>query len=456
MRISEESTAFGNLGFWLATLAVGLPTGTWLEVSAGEADTLPVMAIRQNVVEMPAVEIASGAKTAFAVRATEEELEGRVLLRFEAIMPFATEAGYASTARIAVNGVTLDDSSFPVNWGQRRTWMMPAVRDEPMKLYSPGSKTWSVRYDCDRVPAVEGSFYYSPEMVADYVYMFPIAKLLKPGDNRIEIENTSDKYELQLFACELGEDRTKGRGIENLHARRVTDTSIELAWDSNRQRYEIDYRPRGQTEWQTVLHVQPWENPYTLIMLASDTSYECRVRGSAQPVANLQGKVIPSPAAESPPIEVKTSDRAQIGELAGFRLNSTHHVPGGLTTYPCVESHGGLLWLVDGSLNLIKLDPKSGKLVFKREQPLAAWPMSSPRGYMGIPDTTILDGRLWVTYNIQPTRNPQGYEIMQSRQYLLSYDFATGQISEPVVVEPLKPEYGSWEGGVEVWQGSSG
>lgn len=452
MRINEKPTLYEKLGLWLPTLAGGLLIVAWSEVSAQEAETLPVTAIRQKTVEVPAAEIEPAGKTAFSVRAKDEDLGNQVLLRFEAIMPFDKEAGYASTARIVVNGVTLDDSHFPVNWAERRTWSMPAVREEPMKLYSPGSKTWSVRYDDDRVPALKGSFYYSAEMAADYVYMFPIKSLLKPGDNRIEIENTSEKYKLQLMTCELGDNGANVLGIKNLRAEQVTDTSIELAWESTRQRYEIDYRPNAQTEWQTVLHVQPWENPYTLVMLKPNTNYECRVRVLPQPVANLHGKVVPSTAAESSPVEIKTQSQAQVGEFAGFRLNSTRHIPGGLTTYPCVESHGGLLWLVDGSLNLIKLDPQTAEPAYISEQPLAAWPMPSPRGYMGIPDTTIFEGRLWVTYNIQPTRNPQGYEINQSRQLLLSHDMATGRVSEPVVVKPLKPEYGSWEGGVEVWR----
>ena len=358
------------LGLWLATCAGALLTGAMLDVPAQGAETPPSVAIRRNTIELPNVEIAPNGKTAFTVHATEQSLKAEVLLRFEAVIPFAKEAGYASSARIAVNGVALDDSHFPVNWAERRAWSIPAVRREPLPLYTPGSKTWTVRYDCDRWPPAEGSFYYSPEMASRYVYMFPIAGLLEAGENRLEIENTSGKYTLQLLSCELGDAADKP-GISSVRSLRATDTSIELAWDSDRQRQEIDYRPRGQTEWQTVLNVHSWENPYTLIMLEPGTTYQCRVRGLPQRVADLEGKVAPSEAIESSVIEVETKREAEIGDFAGFRLYPTRHVPGGLTTYPCIESHDGLLWLVDGSLHLIKLDPEGGKLVFRREQPLA-------------------------------------------------------------------------------------
>jgi len=172
-----------------------------------------------------------------------------------------------------------------------------------------------------------------------------------------------------------------------------------------------------------------------------------------QPAADLAGKVTTAKAVESSVITVQTKSEPDDRNFAELRLHPTRLIPGGLRTYPCIESHGGLLWLVDGSLNLIKLDPNTGKLIDKSLKPLADWPMDSPRGYMGIPDTTVLDDKLWVTYNVQATRNSDGYTINQSRQFLLSHDFTTGEVSKPVVVKPLKPEYGSWEGGVEVWHG---
>ena len=194
-----------------------------------------------------------------------------------------------------MNGVGLDESHFPVNWAKQRTWSMPKIGRQRRTLYVPGSKAWTVRYDRDRQPPVKKGFYYSPEMAADFVYMFPIGRLLEAGENRIEIGNVSGKYALQLFSCER-----KGKmGIANVRLARVTDTTAEVAWDPGLARYEIGYRPAGSATWQTVSNVLDWENPYTVILLKPGTSYEFRVRGFAGPAADLEGKVVTPPPVES-------------------------------------------------------------------------------------------------------------------------------------------------------------
>lgn len=437
-------------GLWWATWCCLFAADTGREVSAQAPDMQIRLVICHSTIELPDREMPANGELTFSLQATAEQLRDEVLLRFEAIIPFDKEAGYSPTARIAVNGTTLDDRHFPVNWAGQRTWSLPAIRPDPLSLYALDSKAWTVRYDCDRWPPLEGAFYYSPEMASRFVYMFPIRGLLREGENRLEIENISSQYKLQLLSSATSEGEQQ---IKNVRAVRVTDTSIELAWDCDRLRCEIDYRHVGQPTWETVANVATWENPYNLIMLTPATKYECRVRALPQPIADLEGKVTTAEAVESSVITVQTKSEPDDRNFAGLQLRPTRLIPGGLRTYPCIESHGGLLWLIDGSLNLIKLDPGTGKLIFKSPKPLADWPMDSPRGYMGIPDTTVLDDKLWMTYNVQATRNPDGYTINQSRQFLLSYDFATGEISEPVVVEPLKPDYGSWEGGVEVWRG---
>ncbi|MBC8874634.1 MAG: fibronectin type III domain-containing protein [Planctomycetes bacterium] len=438
------------LGLWLASWCCLFVVDTGRNVSAEEPETQHRLAIAENIVELSDKEIPPDGKIAFLLQATTEQLRDDVLLRFEAIIPFAKEAGYSPTARIAVNDTTLDDRHFPVNWAGQRTWSLPAIRPDPLALYTPGPQAWTVRYDCDRWPPLEGAFYYSPEMATRFVYMFPICKLLREGENQVEIENVSRQYKLLLLSCATSKGKSQ---VTNLRAVRVTDTSIELAWSCDRLRCEIDYRPVGKPAWETVVNVSSWENPYNVITLTPATKYECRVRAMPQPAADLEGKVTTAKAVESSVITVQTNNEPDGRSFAELRLRPTRLIPGGLRTYPCIESHGGLLWLVDGSLNLIKLDPNTGKLIFKSPKPLANWPIDSPRGYMGIPDTTVLDHKLWVTYNIQATRNPDGYTINQSRQFLLSYDFATGEVSKPVVVEPLESDYGSWEGGVEVWRG---
>lgn len=240
--------------------------------------------------------------------------------------------------------------------------------------------------------------------------------------------------------------------INNVSLRRITDTSMDIAWDATLPRYEIDYRCVGETKWQTIANVLAWENPYNVIMLKPATTYEFRVRGLPSPAADSEGTM----AAMLPPVEsavmiAHTAKEPERRMFAGLRLDPSRPIPGG-RTYPCIESHNGFLWHTDCALYLRKLDPEGGKVLWQSEQPIAAWPLPSPKGYMGIPDTTILGDTLWVMYNVQATRNPD-YSITHSRQYFLSYDFATGAMSKSIIVEPTKPEYGSWEGGVQTWRG---
>jgi len=416
---------------------------------AQRATVAPPLSITDNVIGLPDQEIGPRSKVVFAVPIAQEALNSDILLRFEAMTVYGKEAGYAHVARIAVNGVVLDESHFPVNWGQERTFSLPKIRRQGLRLYQPGPKTWTVRYDCDRSPPVASGMYYSPEMAANYVYMFPIGGLLNVGENRIEIENTSAPCTLRLFACE----RDANASIGNVRCRRVTDTSVEVAWDSDLPRHEIDYRVAGAAKWQTVRYVLAWENPYNVIMLVPGTEYELRVRGLPTPMADIKGKVAMSGPVQSDVLKVRTAGEPEIRSFAGLRLHPTRPLPGQLRTYPCIESHNGFLWVTDASLRLLKLNAQGRKVLWKSSKPMATWPLPPPSGYMGIPDTTVFAGKLWVTYNVQATRNPKGYVITQSRQYLLSYDLATARVSEPVGVEPTKPTLGSWEGGVEAWRG---
>jgi hypothetical protein len=55
-------------------------------------------------------------------------------------------------------------------------------------------------------------------------------------------------------------------------------------------------------------------------------------------------------------------------------------------------------------------------------------------------------------WNRQATGDPK-YQIMDSRQHVLTYDFTTGETSKPVTIESTKPGCGTWEGGITVYQG---
>ena len=405
------------------------------------------LTVTENIVVLPAAVIGPEKANEYVLPLAKDRLSERTLLRFEAVVGHEQEAGYADTARLSVNGVTLDGSHFPVNWGEQREFHLPNLHDKPCPVYLDESKTWMLRYDCDGCPPAEESRYYSPELATKYVYMFPIGKLLTPGENRIRIENTSKQYPLRLFTHKPDQAT---QTVRNLQCNRVGPTSVQLAWESELARFEIDHRKVGQQAWQTIRNVHAWENPYNVIMLEPDTAYQFRLRGLPQSVADLEGTVTSSQQPQSPIATAKTKAESEPRTFAGLQLNPTRPMPGGLSYYPCIESYGGYLWVVDGSLRLIKLDPKTLELVYQRKSPLATWPMQPPTGYMGIPDTTVLGDKLWVTFNVQPSARP-GYTIDQSRQYLLSYDFATDMASRPVVVEPTRPNSGTWEGGVEAW-----
>jgi len=444
-RFSARANLNVRFGVCLAITAALLPCG-----ALAQQTTAPTrLAIKQNIVELPTELIPLGKKAAFVVTVSERESREKILLRFEAILRFDKEAGYSPVARISVGGVVLDESHFPVNWVEQRTWSLPNIRPRQMPLYRPEANAWTVRYDCDRWPPVKQGFYYSPEMAGKYVYMFPIGDLLKAGENRIKIENLGNKSAMQLFSCAESDRAT----IADVRCSRITDRSIAIAWKADLPRYEIDYRPAGQTTWQTVRNVLPWENPYTVILLEPATDYEFRIRGLPQPTADLEGNVVTPKPVGSTVVKAATKAQPKPKAFAGFQLYPTAPVPGGLSTYPCIENHDGFLWLTDCRLFLSKLDPEAKTLLWKAEQPMATWPLPPPSGYMGIPDTTIHENKLWVTYNVQATGNPKGYHITQSRQYLLSRDFTTGKVSESVFVKPTKPEFGSWEGGVESWRG---
>ena len=417
----------------------------FVAVPVSAAQTLPKATLQDNVVTLPAREIPPQASAEFALPLTGEDRNDRILLRFEAVLRHSTEAGYAQAARISVNGVVLDDSRFPVNWKDKRTWSIPNLTSNTHPVFGEEAKAWTLRYDCDATPPGEKARYYSPEFADKYVYMFPIGGLLHAGENRIRVENTSGNYTLKLIPFN---GKTRGR-IDNLRAVRISDTSVELAWKSEMHRLEIDYRRAGEPDWQTISNVLEWENPYNVILLSPGMKYEFRVRGPFQSTADLHGKVTKVAPVESNVLVAQTRKSPEPRHFAGLDLMPTRLMPGDLSFYPCVESHGGFLWIVDGGLRLIKLDPRTGELVFKRDKPLAGWPFDPPAGYMGIPDTTVFDGKLWVMYNAQPPTKP----VSASRQLILSYDFDTDTASEPVFVEPTRPNSGTWEGGIQAFGG---
>ncbi|MFA5645419.1 MAG: fibronectin type III domain-containing protein [Candidatus Ratteibacteria bacterium] len=239
--------------------------------------------------------------------------------------------------------------------------------------------------------------------------------------------------------------------IDNVRFLTITDTTIEIRWDADFPQYEIDYRTIEEKEWHTIFNVVSWENPYNIIMLKPGTTYEFRIRGLSVPNADCKDKKDLSQIAESPVIKASTLKEPVIKRFSELSLYPSYPILEG-RTYPCIESYKGSLWYTDAKFYLYKLDTDEKKVLWKSENPMIEWPLSLPLGYMGLPDITLYDDKLWVTCNIQATHH-SGYTVTQSRQYLFYYDFATENISTPVIVEPTRSEYGSWEGGVQAWRG---
>ncbi|MCX7824553.1 MAG: fibronectin type III domain-containing protein [Verrucomicrobiae bacterium] len=242
--------------------------------------------------------------------------------------------------------------------------------------------------------------------------------------------------------------------VSGVRVGRVTHQSVDLAWDSTAAECEVDWRPVGSNPWRTIKHV--WEKVHNVIQLAPETEYEFRVRAVPQSLLDANGR--PKPAPPPPPsgtVKARTG-KPQWREWQGLRLGPWQHVdsfPDGVT-YPCVESFGGFLWTVEcrgGALYLSKLESESKRVLWTREIVPRA---RRDRGvYQGIPDTEVLDGKLWVMWNRQDTANPAGYEITQSQQLLISWDFAAEKLNEPIIVPPTRPGLGAWEGGIAAWRG---
>jgi hypothetical protein len=220
--------------------------------------------------------------------------------------------------------------------------------------------------------------------------------------------------------------------IDNVRICRITDSSVEIAWDGSSRSYEIDYRLKGKTKWQTVLNVKAWENPYNVIMLEPETDYEFRVRA------------LPSPV-ESPVITARTT-KSGYKTFSGLCLYPTRRIPTDARTYPCIESHDGFLWVTASNLCLLKIDPVTKKILWSREEPLAVRPEGY--GYLGVPDTAIFGGKLYVTYNVQDAD-----ATPRSLQYVISYDFLTDTVSTPIPIPPTDPEHVVLFAGIKEWRG---
>ncbi|NUQ64714.1 MAG: fibronectin type III domain-containing protein [Pirellulales bacterium] len=240
--------------------------------------------------------------------------------------------------------------------------------------------------------------------------------------------------------------------VRDLAASRPTSSSVYLAWKSPWEHHEIEFRPEGASQWTTIRNV--WSEFHNVIQLEPQTQYQFRVR--ALPPQRLDENGKPTTAAE--PVVSEAIGAATIAEQPklweGLKLWPTRHVPTfpDDQAYPCIESYQDAFYLVEArgsAIHLSKLRKSDFGVEWTREIVPRVKEVSS---YQGIPDTCVFQDKLWVMWNRQATGDPK-YEIMDSRQHVLTYDFATQRLSDPITIEATQPGCGAWEGGLTVYRG---
>ena len=240
--------------------------------------------------------------------------------------------------------------------------------------------------------------------------------------------------------------------VRNLRAERVTCNAVHLKWASDARQHEVDFRKGDATTWQTERTV--WSTFHTVIMLAPETTYEFRVRTVTPGRFDENGKTVGGgPGPNSAIVRAQTT-AATPKTWQGLKLSPTWHVPTfpAGTTYPCIEFHDGHFYVVEcagGGLHLSKARPADFSVVWKKELVARVKEIAT---YQGIPDTCIFGDKLYVMWNRQATGDPK-YVIMDSRQWFKTYDLKTGEIGPETVIESTKPDCGTWEGGLDVYQG---
>lgn len=221
----------------------------------------------------------------------------------------------------------------------------------------------------------------------------------------------------------------------------TTAEAIELAFDGAATR-TLAWREQATPRWNTLENVL--ETTYNLVNLQPQTSYQIAVN-DGQATQTLEG--------HTSAWEPQHLDVPGLGQLSWSRLQHLDTFTDGVW-YPTVEYHDGRLYLVEfakGEIHLNVMDAATSAVVTSTT--LVHQPFTDRSSYLGIMDTVIHEGKLWVLYNEQDTNNPGGYHIRMSRERVLSYDLKTGSVGPTIAVEPLNTDHGTWEGGIDVLNG---
>jgi hypothetical protein len=241
----------------------------------------------------------------------------------------------------------------------------------------------------------------------------------------------------------------------------VSSHSVLLRWAAEGARFEVQWRSAHETEWQAVDDIVAKE--FKVLDLRPETAYLLRVR---------QAERGAEPGPFSEPVEVQTPKHVPRC-WHGFEIVEPVHVPtfeGGKTSYPCLASHKGDLYLferlgtvcsrkddlsaVPGDWLALSKITEDGQVLWTKE----VVPSPTPRGpycYQGLLNAHVVRDTLFLYWNKQPTGQPD-YKMAMSEQLLRTCNLVTGETSEILSVPSDDPAAGVWAGGVtsiggDVW-----
>lgn len=238
-----------------------------------------------------------------------------------------------------------------------------------------------------------------------------------------------------------------------LTAASVSSHSALLRWEGDGGRFEAQHRAQGDTEWEAVGDTVM--NEYKVLDLVPETAYEFRIREAERDRE-------PGPFSD---VVAATTPKHVPREWHGFEIAEPIHIPtfeGGKTSYPCLVSHQGQLYLFERlGTTCSREDDLSGvpgdwlALSGITEEGDVLWtkeivPSPSPGGpycYQGLLNAQVVGDTLYLYWNKQPTGLPD-YDMTMSEQLLRTYDLATHQTSDIISVPSDDPAAGVWAGGV--------
>jgi hypothetical protein len=232
------------------------------------------------------------------------------------------------------------------------------------------------------------------------------------------------------------------------------------------------------TNWQTESDIH--DDIYTLIDLEPDTQYEVKVRALPDQVLDDTGQPVdrglpfetealrirtqplePRLArklAQWPPLGVtEPGEWAPEPNAPNLKLWPSYRLGGAQPDERSriisrIAEYKDELYVVQCSgagILLAMIRPSDLKPQWPEPKQLVA-PVTDAPTAQGNLSTAVFRDKLWLMWSRRPAGKPNS-EVTETRQMLLSYDFATGKASEPIVLDSTKPGAGTWQGSLAVW-----